>query len=774
MNSWLGVRAERARTRWVPALIAATTVAASVSFMGAGRAEAAGPSVTPGTVVISGSNAAGATSGSYAVSFGIGSSDALGSSSITFVAPAGTTFPTPASCSGSCSGYSVKATSGNGTENVTSVSTSSVNGSATPNQVTLQLNNSLVIFTVSGTITVTINSVGNPTHASDAYTIQESTSADTTPVSTGQYSIVPAAPSVMTIAQGSGQSQQVAQQYRTPLEVHLADAFGNSTPAKSVTFTAPTSGATVSFGACNANPCAVPTDSTGDAATTAIASQKAGTFFVTASFGNSGNIRVLFSLDNIHGPTYNLSIVSGNNQSALAGSKFAQPLKVQALDVYLNPVVGSPITFLAPSSGPGATFGPCGDPNSPPNVCVVDTDASGNAVSSDVTANSTSGRPYTVIASDPNASTDFQLTNLTGPPGRIVPVNGANQEAPLSVPFNSPLQVQVTDSVGNPVPGVTVTFSAPSSGATATFAPCSSGNPSAYGCVATTDSNGIATSSTLTASGSLGVFNVAVLVPGVSSGTFTLSNVQSGYRTVASDGGIFTFGGAPFYGSTGAIHLNRPIVGMADANGGGYYLVASDGGIFNFGPGAAFYGSTGAQALNAPIVGMAVDPQTGGYWLVASDGGVFAFNAPFWGSMGAVHLNAPIVGMAATPQGGYYLVASDGGIFTFGPGTTFYGSTGGLPLNAPIVAMATAPDGGYYLVASDGGIFTFGPGAVFFGSTGGQPLNRPIVGMSVDPSSGGYWLVASDGGIFSFGAPFFGSMGGTPLNAPMVGIAPST
>ena len=32
---------------------------------------------------------------------------------------------------------------------------------------------------------------------------------------------------------------------------------------------------------------------------------------------------------------------------------------------------------------------------------------------------------------------------------------------------------------------------------------------------------------------------------------------------VASDGGIFSFGNAHFYGSTGAIHLNQPIVGMA-------------------------------------------------------------------------------------------------------------------------------------------------------------------------------------------------------------------
>jgi hypothetical protein len=40
---------------------------------------------------------------------------------------------------------------------------------------------------------------------------------------------------------------------------------------------------------------------------------------------------------------------------------------------------------------------------------------------------------------------------------------------------------------------------------------------------------------------------------------------------------------------------------------------------------AVFYGSTGSLPLNKPIVGMAPTVDWHGYWLVASDGGVFAF-----------------------------------------------------------------------------------------------------------------------------------------------------
>ena len=69
----------------------------------------------------------------------------------------------------------------------------------------------------------------------------------------------------------------------------------------------------------------------------------------------------------------------------------------------------------------------------------------------------------------------------------------------------------------------------------------------------------------------------------------------------------------------------------------GYWQVASDGGIFTFGA-AGFYGSTGSMRLNKPVVGMAATPDHRGYWLVASDGGVFAYgDAGFYGSTGQHH-----------------------------------------------------------------------------------------------------------------------------------------
>ncbi len=250
-----------------------------------------------------------------------------------------------------------------------------------------------------------------------------------------------------------------------------------------------------------------------------------------------------------------------------------------------------------------------------------------------------------------------------------------------------------------------------------------------------------------------------------------------GYWLVAADGGVFAEGSAGFYGSTGALRLNAPVVGMAPTpDGKGYWLVALDGGIFSFGD-AAFYGSMGGSHLNKPVVGMAATPDGKGYWLVAQDGGIFSFgDAAFYGSMGGSHLNAPITGMAASATGhGYWLVAADGGIFTFGD-APFLGSMGGTVLNDPVVDMVATPhNGGYLMVATDGEVFPFG-NAGFYGSLaggyGGDPTDvPPIAAIALTPDDQGYWLLEPDGWSYGFTNP--PSPAATATTSAIVSIANS-
>ena len=234
------------------------------------------------------------------------------------------------------------------------------------------------------------------------------------------------------------------------------------------------------------------------------------------------------------------------------------------------------------------------------------------------------------------------------------------------------------------------------------------------------------------------------------------------------------YGPATLGGLPGGTNL---VGGQSSGGVGGYWINAADGGVFSFGN-AQFYGSTGGMHLNQPVVAIASTHDAAGYWEVASDGGVFSFgDAPFHGSTGSIRLNKPVVGMATTPDGGgYWLVASDGGIFAYGD-AGFYGSTGSLKLNEPVIGMVPTHDGGgYWLIASDGGVFAFGD-AGFFGSLGGAPPTTALVGVAPTPDGGGYWVLGANGTVYPFGdAPQVGIAASSPalatMKSPMTGLIP--
>jgi VCBS repeat-containing protein len=245
---------------------------------------------------------------------------------------------------------------------------------------------------------------------------------------------------------------------------------------------------------------------------------------------------------------------------------------------------------------------------------------------------------------------------------------------------------------------------------------------------------------------------------------------SDGYWLFASDGGVFTFGNAKFYGSTGGLALHAPVIQMVRTpTSRGYWLLASDGGVFSFGD-ARFYGSTGGLALHAPIIQMIATPSGHGYWLLGSDGGVFSFgDARFYGSTGGLALHAPVVQMVPTLDGhGYWLRASDGGIFTYGD-ARFYGSTGAMSLSVPIIQMVQSPTGaGYWLLAANGAVFGYGA-AGFHGATNTLSVSAPTVQLVPTPTGNGYWLLHADGSVFAFGdAGYYGSMIGHHIDAPIV------
>ena len=268
----------------------------------------------------------------------------------------------------------------------------------------------------------------------------------------------------------------------------------------------------------------------------------------------------------------------------------------------------------------------------------------------------------------------------------------------------------------------------------------------------------------------------------ISNNSFTISYVTPphGYWLVGSDGGIFTFGAAQFYGSTGSLTLQRPVVGIVPTfDRGGYWLDASDGGVFSYGdtqfygsiPGLGLHpaGSGQPHSLNAPIVGMVPSNDDNGYFMVASDGGVFAFgDAHFAGSCPGIGgcSGAAVAVMPDASGNGYWLVTSTGNIYTFGDAPYF-----GAPGHGPVTSAVATPDGGgYWVLLGNGQVLPYGDAGSY-----GSPAASNFVGFDAASSvfstsdGGGYWVSSALGAVFNFGdAPNDGGMAGTHLNGSII------
>ncbi len=119
-----------------------------------------------------------------------------------------------------------------------------------------------------------------------------------------------------------------------------------------------------------------------------------------------------------------------------------------------------------------------------------------------------------------NAAFEFYVAG----PASVTATGGTPQSATVNTAFAAPLQVTVTDLVGNPVAGVTVNYSVPGSGASATL---SSGS-------AVTNAGGIA-SVTATANATVGSYSVTASVAGCGDAGHVQPDQYRG-RTVDDDG----------------------------------------------------------------------------------------------------------------------------------------------------------------------------------------------------------------------------------------------
>lgn len=325
---------------------------------------------------------------------------------------------------------------------------------------------------------------------------------------------------------GSAQSVLTGMAFSTPFSV-VVDQNGSPIQGVSVTFTAPSSGASGTFNGGSLTD-TVTTDANGQATSSAFtANSTPGQYNVLAAVVG-GSAPAQFSLSNLSSGSLTVVAAGGSPQSAAIATAFGQPLQVGVFNAGLG-VQGVTVTFTAPpQSGASGTF--TGGVNTENDV----TDSTGTATAHTFTANQTTGTyQVTGTISGNTEVADFNLTNSTA---LTVSMGGGDgQTTQVGTQFAAPLVAHVTDTQNNSVIGVTVTFAAPGSGASGSY---TSGGTSPTAQVPT-DQSGNASTPFFANSTAGGPYAVTASVSGgTSSATFNLTNSTSAVAGVIPTGGI--------------------------------------------------------------------------------------------------------------------------------------------------------------------------------------------------------------------------------------------
>jgi hypothetical protein len=327
----------------------------------------------------------------------------------------------------------------------------------------------------------------------------------------------------LVVTQGLPQSAVVGTNFSSPISVLFQKWYGEPVSGVDVSFTitpAP-NGAGATFSG-NTTTATVTTDASGIAtAPSLMAGTVAGSYSLTISATLAGfaSVERSFILTNLPGPPASLVATGGNSQSTTVGSAFPASFQASVKDSFSNPLKGVGVTFSAPA-GAGSASGRFGRQSGPASITLY-TDGNGQVTAPTFYANTLPGS-YSVnatLAQGGGLSANYNLTNLAGPPAIVSVVAGSGQSVNIGKAFPTALKAKVTDSYGNLLSGVNVSFVAPGAGASGSF--FGSGSSAS----ASTGSDGVATAPTFTANMLVGSYQVQAQVSGVASpALFNLSN----------------------------------------------------------------------------------------------------------------------------------------------------------------------------------------------------------------------------------------------------------
>jgi hypothetical protein len=249
------------------------------------------------------------------------------------------------------------------------------------------------------------------------------------------------APATVVIVAGNGQTATVNQNVAVAPAVLVTDANANPVPSTSVTFSP--QGGSVTGGAATTAPNGVATVGSWRLGTTAGSQQLTATVAGAGIGGNPAGFSATATPD----AAATMALVSGDGQSATAGTPVGVAPTVRVTDQFGNGVAGVQVTFVLTSGGGVITD----------SVKISDAQGLatlggwtlGGAVGSNTIEARSSGLGGSPVV--------FTATGITGAAQNLVLVSGNTQSDTIGATL-APYVVQVTDVNDNGVQGVPVAF----------------------------------------------------------------------------------------------------------------------------------------------------------------------------------------------------------------------------------------------------------------------------------------------------------------------------
>jgi hypothetical protein len=402
---------------------------------------------------------------------------------------------------------------------------------------------------------------------------------------TGTISAASQAPTAVAVVPGSTpQSTQVTTAFAAPLAVDVRDAAGTLVAGVRVTFTAPGSGPSGTFG--SGGTVTVGTNASGRAtAPNFVANTLAGSYLVPAQAAGGSSPSTSFSLTNTPGPTHHLAVTAP--PSATAGQ--AVSITVTAQDLYNNTTASYRGTVHFTSSDAQATL--------PADYAFL---AADNGVHSFPVTWRTAGT-QTVRATDVATGTVSGTASVTVAPAAASTLSVTGFPSPTTAGSAGTFTVTARDPYGNVASGYrgTVHFTSTDPAATVPadypFTTADNGAHSFGATLKTAGTQGLTARDTVTAS--ITGTQAGIVVNPAPASTLVVAGFPT--SVTAGTAGTFTVTAKDPYGNTatgyrGTLHFTSsdPQAGLPPD----YAFVAADNGVHSF---SATLKTAGTQTLTA-------------------------------------------------------------------------------------------------------------------------------------------------------------------------------